>query len=170
MAEINTSDNKKGAGIKKGKKLSTRVDLTPMVDLGFLLITFFIFTTTMSQSTALQLIMPEEKGVETPVPASEALTFLLAKNNVSYYYKGLLAEDASNLKPTSFIGMRAIILQSKRRQADPKDLMVVIKPEKESLYKNAVDALDEMTINDVKRYAMIDISPAEARLVELRKQ
>lgn len=172
MAEINPSNSnqKKSAGVKKSKKLSTRVDLTPMVDLGFLLITFFIFTTAMSQATAMKLVMPEDTAMLTPTKASTALTFLLVKNNLIYYYEGILPEDASNLKTTSFTGIREIIMQHKKRLADPKDLMVIIKPEKESVYKNTVDALDEMTINDVKRYTMVDISPVESRLVELREQ
>ena len=168
MSDINTStSSKKEAGVQKSKKLSTRIDLTPMVDLGFLLITFFIFTTTMSQATAMKLVMPKDAEVHTPLPASKALTFLLANNNVIYYYEGLLVQDPVLLKTTSFMGMRAIIARNKEKLADPKDLMVIIKPLQESVYKNAVDALDEMMINDVKRYAMVDVSAVEAEYVEL---
>lgn len=168
MAELDTSGggHKKGPGVKKGKKLSTRVDLTPMVDLGFLLITFFIFTTTMSQPTAMRLNLPKdtEEKDQNKVKASGALTLLLAKNDNIFYYEGELLPDASNFKSTGFKEIRDIIL-TKKKSTNPEDFVVVIKPNKESTYKNTVDILDEMTINGVKRYALVDISPVEDQLI-----
>src|SRR5918998_1016743 len=170
MAEMDTSGgggHKKGPGVKKAKKLSTRVDLTPMVDLGFLLITFFIFSTTMSQPTAMRLFLPkdtEKPEEQNKVKASGALTLLLGKNDVIYYYEGELAPDGSNFKTTTFKEVRDVII-NKKKATDPKDFVVVIKPNAESTYKNAIDALDEMTINDVKRYALVDISDVENQLI-----
>ncbi len=168
MAEMDTSGgggHKKGPGVKKAKKLSTRVDLTPMVDLGFLLITFFIFTTTMSQPTAMKLFLPKdvEEKDQNKLKASGALTIMLAKNNNVFYYEGELAPDGSNFKSTNFKDIRNIII-NKKKVTDPKDFMIVIKPGPESTYKNTVDMLDEMQINDVKRYAMVDISDVELKL------
>jgi biopolymer transport protein ExbD len=162
MAEMDTSSgggHKKGPGVKKGKKLSTRVDLTPMVDLGFLLITFFIFTTTMSQPTAMKLFLPkdtEKPEEQNKVKASGALTIMLGKNDGVYYYEGELASDGSNFKASNFKDIRKEIIE-KKKSTNPQDFVVVIKPGPEATYKNTVDILDEMTINDVKRYAMVDI-------------
>ena len=164
--------HKKGPGVKKQKKLSTRVDLTPMVDLGFLLITFFIFTTTMSQPTAMQLYLPKDTDKpeeQNKVKASGALTLMLGANDVVYYYEGELAPNGANFKTTTFKEVRNVILD-KKRSTDPKDFVVVIKPDTEATYKNTVDILDEMTINDVKRYAMVDISPVELQLVKATEQ
>lgn len=173
MAEMDTSGGgghrKKGPGVKKQKKLSTRVDLTPMVDLGFLLITFFIFTTTMSQPTAMQLFLPkdtEKPEEQNKVKASGALTLLLGANDVVYYYEGELQPNGTNFKTTTFKEVREVIM-NKKKSTDPKDFMVVIKPDNEATYKNTVDILDEMTINAVKRYAMVDISPVETQLIKL---
>lgn len=171
MAEMDTSSggghHKKGPGVKKAKKLSTRVDLTPMVDLGFLLITFFIFTTTMSQPTAMRLFLPkdtEKPEDQNKIKASGALSIMLAKNNAIFYYEGELLPDGSNFKSTNFKEIRDIII-NKKKSTDPKDFMVVIKPGPEATYKNTVDILDEMTINDVKRYAMVDIFDQELQLI-----
>jgi biopolymer transport protein ExbD len=170
MAEMDTSGgghHKKGPGVKKGKKLSTRVDLTPMVDLGFLLITFFIFTTTMSQPTAMRLALPDDKVKpedQNKIKQSGALTLLLGKDNHVFYYEGELLPDASNFKSTNFKDIRDVII-NKKQQADT-NLVVVIKPNDESTYKNFIDILDEMSINVVKRYAVVDISDVEDQLIK----
>jgi biopolymer transport protein ExbD len=169
MAEMDTSGggHKKGPGVKKGKKLSTRVDLTPMVDLGFLLITFFIFTTTMSQPTAMRLNMPDDRDMthQTNIKQSGALTILLGKDDNIFYYEGELAPDASNFKSSNFKDIRNEII-SKKQSTNDVDFFVTIKPSDESTYKDVVDILDEMTINVVKRYALVDIADVEMQLVQ----
>ncbi|MEO8583346.1 MAG: biopolymer transporter ExbD [Flavitalea sp.] len=169
MAEMDTSGggHKKGPGVKKAKKLSTRVDLTPMVDLGFLLITFFIFTTTMSQPTAMKLILPKDTDKpeeQNKVKASGALTLMLSKNNSIFYYEGELEPTGANFKSTNFKDVRDIII-NKKKSTKADDFVVVIKPGPESTYKNTVDILDEMTINEVKRYAMVDLFSIEQQLI-----
>lgn len=158
--------HKKGPGVKKAKKLSTRVDMTPMVDLGFLLITFFIFTTTVAQPTAMKLFLP--KDVDKPeeqnkVKESGAFTIMLGKQDAVYYYEGL---DPTKLLATSFRGIREEILR-KKRTTNPEDLVIIIKPTEDATYKNTVDILDEMTIAEIKRYAMVDISSTEYQLVKI---
>ena len=183
MAELDTSQgggHKKGPGVKKGKKLSTRVDLTPMVDLGFLLITFFIFTTTMSQPTAMKLILPDDKvkpEEQNKAKESGALTIIMGDDNHIYYYEGQLKPDASNFLSASYNGensIREIIMKKKvqvrsiaQDPSDPeKDLVIVIKPSSKCNYKNVIDILDEMSINVVKKYALVDIFDIEEQLVQ----
>ena len=174
MASIDTgggdSGHKKGPGVKKAKKLSTRVDMTPLVDLGFLLITFFIFTTTMSTPSTMDLFMPKDTKKDEDLnkaKESGALTIMMGANNHVYYYEGKLAPDASNFTTSSFDpekGIRKIIIE-KKKSTPPEDLVVVIKPNEEATYKNTVDMLDEMTINEIKRFALVDISEVENELI-----
>jgi len=204
MADLDVSGgdsgHKKGPGVKKAKKLSTRVDMTPMVDLGFLLITFFIFTTTMGEPATMALAMPKDEVDPkdlTEVKESGALTIMLGKNNELYYYEGQLKPDGSNFVTSNFKDIRDEIIKKKKEVIanhyhdaacpgiqeewqknhpdDPnwkdackdKDFVVVIKPNKEATYKNTIDALDEMTINNVKRFAMMDIAPEEDEAIHL---
>ncbi|MBK8495899.1 MAG: biopolymer transporter ExbD [Chitinophagaceae bacterium] len=173
MAEVDTSSggsHKKGPGVKKSKKLSTRVDLTPMVDLGFLLITFFVFTTTMAQNTAMNMNEPkDDKDKEMKVKNSGAMTILLGKGNQIYYYYGQLeAEKVSEqFKSTNYKDIRKLILDKKN--ATPiDDLMYIIKSDSESTFKNAIDILDEMTISAVPpgHYAEVDMIPVEKELIK----
>ncbi|MEO5945077.1 MAG: biopolymer transporter ExbD [Ferruginibacter sp.] len=173
MAELDTSSggsHKKGPGVKKSKKKSTRVDLTPMVDLGFLLITFFVFTTTMSQSTAMNMNEPKEDSLnQTKVKNSGAMTILLGKANKVYYYYGQLEPDklSEQFKSTTFKEIRQLIVDKKK--ATPLgDLMYIIKSDKQSTFKNAIDILDEMTICDVPpgHYAEVDMAPGEQKMIQ----
>lgn len=177
--------HKKGPGVKKAKKLSTRIDMTPMVDLGFLLITFFIFTATMSTPTTMRLIMPkDEKDPEeqTEVKESGALTILMGKQNEVYYYEGQMKADGSNFNTTTYGDIRGVI-QKKRndvmqlgrslgyhQDSLDRDLVVVIKPNEDATYKNTVDILDEMTINNIRRFAIVDITDPEKQAIQITGQ
>jgi biopolymer transport protein ExbD len=138
------------------------------VDLGFLLITFFIFTTTMSQPTAMKLFLPKDSDEkdQNKLKESAALTIMPAKQGMVYYYEGL---DPSKIQTATVKTIRDEILDKKKR-TDPKDFMVIIKPTKDAKYKNAIDMLDEMLIDGVHRYAFVDITADEYRFITLTEQ
>lgn len=173
MAEMDTSSgggHKKGPGVKKSKKQSTRVDLTPMVDLGFLLITFFVFTTTMSQSTAMNMNEPkDDKDQQLKVKNSGAMTILLGKSDQVYYYFGQLEADklSEEFKSTSFKDIRQLIVD-KKKSTPMDDLMFIIKSDDQSTFKNAIDILDEMSICAIPpgHYAEVDMTPTEELLIK----
>jgi biopolymer transport protein ExbD len=161
------SGHKKGPGVKKAKRMSTRIDMTPLVDLGFLLITFFIFTTTMSTPSTMDLFMPKDTKKDEELnkaKESGALTIMMGIDNHLYYYEGKLAPDASNFQSTNFKEIRDVIIK-KKKNTPPDDLVVVLKPNEEATYKNTVDMLDEMTINQIKRFALVDIAESENQLI-----
>ena len=173
MAEIDTSSgggHKKGPGVKKSKKLSTRVDLTPMVDLGFLLITFFVFTTTMSQATAMNMNEPKDDSTQQlKVKNSGAMTILLGKGDQVYYYFGQLdpTKLSEQFKSTTFKEIRPLIVE-KKKSTPIGDLMYIIKSDNESTFKNAIDILDEMSICAVPpgHYAEVDMAPSEKMMIK----
>lgn len=172
MAELNTATSsgagkmdikgKKGAGVKKGKKMSTRVDLTPMVDLGFLLITFFMFTTTMTRLTSMNLKMPDDnRTTEQDIKKSGALTIWLGDKDRLYFYEGTLLPDLSNVRLSDYRQIRQNILAKKAALPDKDDLFVIIMPGNSSTYKNIIDMLDELSIDRVARYALVNkVDPA----------
>lgn len=193
MAQLNQNNENpiqgKTAGVKKIKKHLIKVDMTPMVDLGFLLITFFIYTTTMGNPTVMKLIMPvnEPDVIPINIKNSGAMTILIGKDNRLYYYMGKLEKNASNFLAADFNMIRKIILNKKKEVMQnhihektcnninkdnkgttaclDRDLFIMIKPNENANYKSIVDILDEMTINQIKRYALIDIEKSENELL-----
>lgn len=168
---MNTSgggSHKKGKKKVRTKKIPTRVDLTAMVDLGFLLITFFMLATTFNKPKTMEVNKPakeEEPEKEPPIKMSKTATLMLGKGDKIYAYVSPDEIDATTeleLDSLSYApsGLRKFI---QRRQAEVQaqwgnkdDLFVMIKPLPSSSFKNIVDVLDEMTITDVKRYAILE--------------
>ena len=153
-----------------------RIDMTPMVDLGFLLITFFIFTTTMSDKKTMRLIVPAE-GKPTPVKEKKVLTVLLSGNNKVFAYEGQFQEaiKKNQILPTNYnetegIGKLIRLKQNKLSETKEKDdLIFIVKPSAKASYKNVIDALDETTINNVKKYVVVDPSSEEEIFLESSK-
>ena len=157
MAGISQSSPAEHAGGKvRAKKQSTRIDMTPMVDLAFLLLTFFILTTTFLKPTIIKLTMPEPAADPARLPMlkeKNAFSVVLAEDDKIYWWIGLDAPAS----PTNYSkdGIRKILLEESK--ANP-DLMVLIKPMEKSRYENIVDILDEVGITKIERYAIVKVS------------
>lgn len=184
MAELNTGDGggKKGGGKVRSKKSNAKVDLTAMVDLAFLLITFFMLTTSLSKPQSMDLGLPDKekdplkKDIDIKVDQRRTMTIIMGDNDKIKWFHGLLEAPEANGKPTDAVygrnGLRKEIL--KRVASVPqvtgdkdKGLIVIIKPSKKSTYRNLVDVLDEMAICKVPTYAIVnEISPEEMLLVD----
>jgi hypothetical protein len=183
MAELNTGDGggKKGGGKVRSKKQNSKVDLTAMVDLAFLLITFFMLTTSLSKPQSMSLAMPAKDKPNDPVPPKplpvdqrRTVTLILGENNKIKWYHGLLDAPEVGGSPQSIgygkDGLRKVLLEKVKSiplvtRDSNKGLIVIIKPTKKSNYRNLVDVLDEMAICDVKVYAIVnDFSPEEKKL------
>lgn len=179
MAAIEVPGTAHGTGPGRVRtRVSTHVDMTPMVDLGFLLITFFMLATTMSKPTSMSVFFPDKTTIDTePIRASGVLTLFLGDHNQVYYLDGIAATDdhaSSSLKTTQpGYELRNVIFAAQKRVATlphngtgDRSLIVVIKPTAVSSYKNMVDAMDEMAITKSRRYALVDqLTDAETKLL-----
>jgi biopolymer transport protein ExbD len=184
MAELNTGDSGKKGGKVRSKKSNAKVDLTAMVDLAFLLITFFMLTTSLSKPQSMDLGLPDKDdkdSTQVKTDQKRTMTILLGKDNQIKWFHGLLEAPEPGGKPTDATygknGLRKEILKRvksveeycKTRPNNKKGdgLIVIIKPSKKSTYRNLVDILDEMAICKVPTYAIVnDISDDEKKLVD----
>lgn len=194
MANINVNN---GRSEKKGKpkRQLLRVDFTPMVDMNMLLITFFMFCTTLSMPQIMKLAMPTNEG-EQKIPQSGSATIILGENDKIYFYDGMPDyEDYTSLKVMDQQGLRTALLERnshvvakmrdlwqeysnkalskedynnrlKEVKKAKEGLNILIKPTKESNYRNLVDVLDEMLICGIDRYTIVDMEEADEFLVE----
>lgn len=169
MAEVQVKEDSGKGGKVRSKKQNTRVDMTPMVDLGFLLITFFMFTTTFSKPNVMDLGLPakpkdEQKAPETEIKLSNSISIIIGKDNKLFYHQ----EDQAGLNDQTLVettfdrdGIRKVIEQAKANAADKDKFTVIIKPTDDAVYKNFVDILDEMAVTKNERYGVTDIKSWE---------
>ncbi|RNL53782.1 ExbD/TolR family protein [Pedobacter jejuensis] len=145
MAELNTG----------GKKATPRIDMTPMVDLMFLLVTFFILTTSISTPQAMDITKPDknEKMPENrlALKATKTMTVLLGKNNKIAWYMGEAGKSAPTIE--SFSQIEASIEENRKKanaSGVPGEFTVLVKPTSGSTFKDFVDMMDELEIMKVK--------------------
>jgi biopolymer transport protein ExbD len=171
MAELNSTPAKSG-NKPRAKKPNLKVDLTAMVDLAFLLITFFMLTTSLTKPKAMDVSMPvgEETG---GVPESRTMTICLGKNNQAMYYLGAADKPliAATITNYSGNGLRHAIFETRKhvQQTTGKSMIVIIKPAESSIYENLVNTLDEMKITDVQQYAIADIASKDISMLKDRQ-
>jgi biopolymer transport protein ExbD len=172
MAELNTGDSGGGKDKKvRSKKQNSKVDLTAMVDLAFLLITFFMLTTSLSKPQSMDLGMPKDSKDIIKIADARTMTVLLGPDNKLKMYMGQFVSPIEAPKDVTY-GKDGIRIDIQKRSksvpiemGDPKKgLIVLIKASKKSNYKNLVDILDEMAISKVQTYAIVDITKDEDNL------
>jgi biopolymer transport protein ExbD len=162
---------------KSGRKSSGRpqtpgTDLTAMVDLAFLLITFFILTTTLAKPRAMQVVMPAgaDKG---PVPQSRTMTICIGNNNQVLWYLGMAENPLTTPKLVNLgrTGLRNDIINTRERifKESGRALIVIVKPSAHSEYAGLVATLDELNITSVPSYAIARISPKDIDLLKQQK-
>ena len=151
----------------KQSKNNVEVDMNPMTDLAFLLLTFFMLATTFSKPQAMELVLPEKvdhnnEKLEHPVKESQALTLLLHGDDELYYYLGITDPKLEKVKYGPD-GIRKLLMQ---KNSEIDKMVILIKPTDKCKYENLVDVLDEMNICDIQRYAIVDVTDFDLNLID----
>ncbi len=190
-------------GKKRAKKQSTKIDMTPMVDLAFLLLTFFVLTSTFSKPKSMELtfpVPPEDKTEQPPI--KNGITFLLTKDDRIFYYEGEFRAEANDKGPKTALteldfsqgGLHKYLLDKNKwlheqimrfdEQLDKKQIAdttykrlvktakanketptFLIKTDDKATYKNVIDLIDELNINLVGKYVVVDILKPELDMI-----
>ena len=150
-----------------------RVDMTPMVDLGFLLITFFMFTTTFSLPKVMKLNLPDkitDNSIPPPMKEKNTLSLILGANNQLFWHQKNYKDLHESLLYEVAFGneLRSLIINKRKLASNPEIFTVLVHPTSDSNYKNYVDILDDIHIVNQDRYMVADISPIEKQVYEAK--
>lgn len=154
-------------GEKKEERRNVAVDMNPMVDLAFLLLTFFMLATTFNRPRAMELLVPakpkqEEVEKEMPVKESKTLSLVLRRDEV-VWYQGITDPQTETTDYTD--GLEALL---ERKNAEVDKMVVLIKPLDSSQYEDLIAVLDALNFSGVERYAISPLSDFDRSLDKSR--
>jgi biopolymer transport protein ExbD len=150
-------ESKKGKKRKKGRRLGIRIDMTPLVDVAFLLLTFFMFTTSMSRPQTMEINLPPDKEVKVEIAESNLLTLRVNQKGDVYWNVGI--ESPKKLDPAT---LRAFLRE--KSQGNPK-LTTLLKVDREGRYSMLVNMIDELNLAQIQRFSIAPLLDADRALL-----
>lgn len=153
----------RGAQRKKGKKrrqprrLGIRIDMTPMVDIAFLLLTFFMLTTTMSKPQTMEINLPPSKDVKVEIAESNLMTLRVKGDGSIYWNMGIESPKRIEFKDL-------MVLLKERIEQNPK-LTVLLKIHRDGKYRMMVDIIDEFNISGINRFSIAPLTEADLKVL-----
>jgi biopolymer transport protein ExbD len=147
----------KGKGRKKSKRIAIRIDMTPMVDVAFLLLTFFMLTTVFAKPQTMEINLPPDAEVKVEVAESNLMTIRIIPDGSIFWNAGV-----EELKRVEFKDLRNLLMEKNR--ANPK-LITLVKVDRESKYTTMVDIMDELNLANITRFTLAPMLPEDKTLV-----
>jgi biopolymer transport protein ExbD len=160
MAGADVAESKSHAkGKKKKKRAGVRIDMTPMVDVALLLLTFFMLTTVFNKPQTMELNLPPDKEVKVEVAASTLLTVRVAPNMQIYWNMG---NEPTALKKITFKELRPLMIEKLR--GIPK-LITLVQIDREAKYNDMVDIIDELNLANITRFSIAPLKDTDKKLI-----
>ena len=159
MAEVDVkqSRGKQKHSKKKKRRIGVRIDMTPMVDIAFLLLTFFMLTTTMNKPQAMEINLPPGEA-KVDVPSSNLLTLRVSENGSIYWNIG-----TDKPEKVSSIDLKKVLKE--KNSANPK-LITLIKVDRKGKYIMMVNIMDELNVADITRFSLAPFTDKDKQLIE----
>ncbi len=146
-------------GKKKKKRAGVRIDMTPMVDVAMLLLTFFMMTTVFSKPQTMELNLPPDEKTTVEVPASVLLTIRVAPNMEIYWSMGT---EPTALKKVAFKELRQLLIGKLR---DIPKLITLVQIDRAAKYNDMVDIIDELNLANITRFSIAPMTDKDKQLI-----
>jgi biopolymer transport protein ExbD len=162
MGAVDTPQREKKGPKKKGvhrpkRRVGVRIDMTPMVDVAFLLLIFFMVTTVFRTPQALEINLPPDDNIKIEIAESKVLSVRVLPDDRTYWKRG-----KDPWARTDVGGLSGVFKNFKGN----KDLVVVIKIDRDAKFNNMVKIIDQLDLATLTRFSLGTLSPEEKKEVE----